>query len=443
VPTVTVRVDPELGAPAPALWAAFDFALEAVTGTASPAVGAGDGLEGIARLVAAAQAAQDRWRGLAALLRQTETELRHDPERLRAGLDKLERRCVVDGLVRRGDLRAVFGYEVERDVFHHPELEPATDAAQTAFVTQLTACIVSTLLLRALRATRSPGPATAGSSAPSHDHEAAVRRGRRLPRRSRTPDALSRVTEALRAAPAEGLGALMRLSPDQAQRERALAELTGLVTATLGIFGEHGSARLRGALREDGRHPRDVLLEEALGAVYDAWHGHSREGLGRVVNAVEIALVGGGRPRDEYGADRWRLGDDALAAAQPPPTAGDPPELEQVALRAELRRLMDQAGLSPREALVWTLGGLGHTRRQIAAALGTAPGTVASHKARAKRKLKSYARLEELLRRAGLPAPAALEAGHVRRSSRPQRLGRTGRTRRQGRKRDSETTLDR
>ena len=116
-----------------------------------------------------------------------------------------------------------------------------------------------------------------------------------------------------------------------------------------------------------------------------------------MVNAVERGLVRRGRPRDQNGAERWRLGDAALAAAGPPATAGDPPELERVALRAEVRLTLEEAGLSRKEAAVWTLGALGHTRRQIAAALGSAPGTVASQKARATRKLRSYTRPKELL----------------------------------------------
>ena len=112
---------------------------------------------------------------------------------------------------------------------------------------------------------------------------------------------------------------------------------------------------------------------------------------------------------------------------RPPATAGDPPELERVALRAEVRLTLEEAGLSRKEAAVWTLGALGHTRRQIAAALGSAPGTVASQKARATRKLWSYTRLKELLRGAGHPAPAASEAGRTGRQARPGRPRRTRR----------------
>ena len=162
--------------------------------------------------------------------RRTEAELRRDPARLQAGLARLEQRCVVDGLVRRGELRDVFGYEIERDAFRDPGLEPATREAQVAFVTQLTACVVSTLLLRAIRGHGGSGRAS-GTESPIRPIRLRSRPGPTPPPSGagvgspgpRTPDALGRVAEALRAAPAEGLGALMRSSPDQAQRERALA----------------------------------------------------------------------------------------------------------------------------------------------------------------------------------------------------------------------------
>ena len=257
-----------------------------------------------------------------------------------------------------------------------------------------------------------------------------------------TPDA--RRPACLRHPPRRGrrpgLGALMRFSPRPGP---AGARPGGADGAGHGLARRLRRARQRpppGRLaRGRPARPRRAPGGGAGGRATTPGTATPRKGFRKVVNEVEVGLVDGGRPRDEYGAERWRLGDAALAAARPPATAGDPPELERVALRAELRRTAGGGGA------VAQGGRRVDARRPRAHPAADRRGARlrARHRglpegARHAGSCSSYARPEELLRRAaGHPAPAAREAGRAD-------AGRPGRPRR-ARNADEilETTPDR